>query len=160
MCLRRKCVDINQRFIIIFIPCTKFFTFLSFQNATSSVLLAVISLGKRGVQLKGVVVKQMASERAQFSAPLTCPIFGLVHLLLNNSHGPLLAIIVIHHVLIHLFKRSKDKEQVHYGIILYCCWTGVGGWARIPGVNFRRKRTKGNQCPSEMPSHYATIDYK
>ena len=68
----------------------------SFQNATSSVLLAVTSnyflLEKRGVQLKGVVVKQMASERAKFSAPLTCQIFRLVQLLLNNSHGPLLAI--------------------------------------------------------------------
>ena len=42
MCLRKKCVDINQRFIIIFIPCTKKNYVFSFQNATSSVLLAVI----------------------------------------------------------------------------------------------------------------------
>ena len=42
-------------------------------------------------------------------------IFRLVKLLLNDSHVPLLAIIAIHHLLIHLFKRSKDKE--HYGSI-------------------------------------------
>ena len=35
----------------------------------------------------------------------------------TDSHVPLLVIIAIHHILIHLFKRSKDKEQVHYGII-------------------------------------------
>ena len=44
-------------------------------------------------------------------------IFRLVQLLLNDARVPLLAIIAIHHVLIHLFKRSKDKERVHYGII-------------------------------------------
>ena len=30
---------------------------------------------------------------------------------LNNSHVPQLVIIAIHHLLIHLFKRSKDKER-------------------------------------------------
>jgi hypothetical protein len=40
-------------------------------------------------------------------------IFRLVQLLLNDSHVPLLAIIAIHHLLIHLFKRFKDKEWVH-----------------------------------------------
>ena len=64
MCLRKKCLDINQRLIIIFILCTKKMSVFYFQNATSSVLLAVISLGKRDVQLKGVVVKQLDSERA------------------------------------------------------------------------------------------------
>ena len=39
----------------------------------------------------------------------------------SPAHVPLLAIIAIHHTLIHYFKRSKDKEQVHYGIILYYC---------------------------------------
>ena len=36
----------------------------------------------------------------------------------SNSHVPLFAIIAIHHLLIHLFKRSKDKGQVHYGIMV------------------------------------------
>ena len=37
---------------------------------------------------------------------------------LNDSHVPLLAIIAIQHSVIHLFKRSKDKERVHYGIMV------------------------------------------
>ena len=45
-------------------------------------------------------------------------IFTLVQLLLNDSHVALLAIIAIQHLLIHLFKTSKDKERVHYGINL------------------------------------------
>ena len=43
MCLRKKWLDINQRLIIIFMPCPKNNYFFSFQNATSSVLLAVLS---------------------------------------------------------------------------------------------------------------------
>ena len=93
-----------------FIPCPKMFLVFSFQNATSSVLLAVISnyflLGKRGVQLKGVVVKQ------------TCPIFGLVHLLLNNSHSPLLAIIVI--------QRQRTGAIRYHFILLLDRSGGVG----------------------------------
>ena len=68
MCLRKKCLDINQRLIITFMPCPRKNYVFSFQNATSSVLFAVFSnyflLEKRDVQLKGVVVKQMASEKA------------------------------------------------------------------------------------------------
>ena len=41
LCLRKKCLDINQRLIIIFLPCSKKNYVFSFQNASSSVLLAV-----------------------------------------------------------------------------------------------------------------------
>ena len=44
MCPRKKCLDINQRLIIIFIPCSKKIKAFSFQNASSSVLLAVLCI--------------------------------------------------------------------------------------------------------------------
>ena len=37
---------------------------------------------------------------------------------LNDAHVPLLAIIAIHNLLILLLKISKDKERVHYGIMV------------------------------------------
>ena len=37
---------------------------------------------------------------------------------LNDAHVPQLAIIAIHNLLIHLLKISKDKERVHYGIMV------------------------------------------
>jgi hypothetical protein len=42
MRLRKRNLDINPRLIIIFIPCTNEMYVFSFQNATSSVLLAVL----------------------------------------------------------------------------------------------------------------------
>ena len=42
MCLRKRLLDINPRLIIIFMPRTKKMYVFSFQNANSSVLLAVL----------------------------------------------------------------------------------------------------------------------
>ena len=149
MCLGNKWLNINQRLIIIFMACTKKNYVFPFQNATSTVLLAVYVIifcwRRRGGQLKVVVVKQMLFRPGireglvHGSVKFSCPRFFL---LLNMddvrhcgdflslkvffdwfsccsmTHVPLLAIIAIHHLLIHLFKRSKDnKERVHYGII-------------------------------------------
>ena len=82
MCLRKKCLDINQMLIIIFMPCTQnchvLFSFLY------ALFLLFFCWRKRGGQLKGVVVKQMLFRPGIWeglvhgSVNFSCPRFFLL----------------------------------------------------------------------------------
>ena len=87
----QKCLDTEQTLSIILIPCTNKMYVFSFQNASSSILLAVVCRRRRGGQLKGVVVKQMFRPGIrEGSVPgyvnFSCPRFFLL-LNMNDVDG-------------------------------------------------------------------------
>ena len=143
----QKILDINQRLIIIFIPCPNEMKVFPLQTPLQPFYFKV-GVGSWKESKWNKCWFGIWEGSVHGSVNFSCPRFFLLLNMnavmvvrhcgdflslkvaegfvdwfscwtcaLNNSHVPLLVIFAIHHLLIHLFKRSKDKERVHYVII-------------------------------------------